>query len=461
MTAHSRDDTDAPQLARALFLAIVLLFPIADLAMATLHARTGSAQVELIRYFRDLATAALGLIGLVTARLPAGVYFAALLYSGFVAVYSSVALITNLPIGVVVESAGTLMLPVLLTAAAAYSVRRVEQLTRLVHIVVFYGLASALFGFWDVHHTEFWTKIVDLGGYLREVKKISTGYDPQYQLPWNFQGFGGARRAAGLLAAPLAQGSFLSIAAIVSLAAVGRSRVVFAIAGSLLCIVGIYQSGTRGAIVMTAVSLVAFVTLSSRGVWSVGKTAILVAVVAAFYVASASMLEYTIDEKDGSTAGHVEALHKNIGDLSQVLLLGDGMGAAGSVPADIGLSVAGGGEGALFTIAYQIGVPGAVIFLAFYVLLSRALWRSSHAAGTQQAIYRALVSALIGVSTSFISSEHIFTYSGMASLWLLAGAATGTQPALARLAEGEHAEAVQELDAGAPLSKPLSSGAAR
>jgi D-xylose transport system permease protein len=128
---------------------------------------------------------------------------------------------------------------------------------------------------------------------------------------------------------------------------------------------------------------------------------------------------YTINFLDGSTIGHYRAILANISGLMDVTFLGYGIGLAGARASAIGNEIVGGGEGALFSIAYQLGVPGSLAFLWFYLRLFREL--SHYPLYSKSGVQRkmACIAILIGASTSLIISEHLLTFSGSAAIWIL------------------------------------------
>jgi D-xylose transport system permease protein len=113
-------------------------------------------------------------------------------------------------------------------------------------------------------------------------------------------------------------------------------------------------------------------------------------------------------------------LQKNLQDLPSVLLFGAGLGQQGGMAGNTAAATIGGGEGAIFSIAFQLGVPAALLFLLFLANLIMQLWRHYRTQGEPMAL--AATWLLLGVSTTLVSSEHMLSVSGSAALWLLSGA---------------------------------------
>jgi D-xylose transport system permease protein len=135
---------------------------------------------------------------------------------------------------------------------------------------------------------------------------------------------------------------------------------------------------------------------------------------------------FSLQLKDGSTVGHWMALQKNLQDLPRVILFGAGLGQQGSIAAQLGVTTIGGGEGAIFSIAFQLGLPAALLFLWFYGNLARTLWHghSLH----QDAMSLAMFWLALGITPTLISSEHMLAVSGTGAFWLLCGATLRSLP---------------------------------
>ncbi len=428
-----------------LYLAMTVL---TDLISAGLYAATDIPEVAYIRYVRDGIGLGLAAVGFFNTRLPGGVRWASLGYVGLIGVYLVAGVADNGPPALLVASAAQLSIPVIMTLAGAGGVSSPSGLRAATTLVVGLGAASAAFGIWDSRNTGFWTDVIAYGDFLYDVKRIQVGYNPIVLLPWNFFGFEGARRAAGLVAAPLAQGAFLSIVGVVAFASRRDRAPITAYVLLALSAFGVYQSGTRGAMLTLMLSLPLYLAIAhrgrgddkERGQWGrkqggrgVGLDLTLLAIgLALSFQTLAFIFSYSVGLEDGSTIGHVRALQQNLRDLPAVLIFGDGLSAAGAAAADAGLDIAGGGEGSIFSIAFQVGGPGAVIFLCFCVALARALNRVRLGGGEFAAHAAALIALLLSSAIHFVSSEIALSVSAMGSFWILAGAAAAYQSASKR-----------------------------
>ncbi|MFY7962470.1 MAG: hypothetical protein ACOVVK_20505, partial [Elsteraceae bacterium] len=394
------------------YLALTLL---ADFISAALYAATDLPEMAFLRVARDGLGLALAAVGVFNPRLPRAVRWTGLGYLGLIGVYFVAGAADSQRPLLLVVSAAQLSIPVVLTLVGAGSLSSPSGVRMASALTIFLGVASALFGMWDSRNTDFWTNVIAYGDYLYEVKRIQVGYHPITLLPWNFFGFEGVRRAAGLVAAPLAQGAFLSIVGVVAFAWRRERAPVTAYLLLGLAAFGIYQSGTRGAILTLVLALPLVVVLArvrsanARGA-GVGLDIVLLTIGLAFsFQTLAFIFSYTVGLEDGSTIGHVRALQRNLRDLPGVLFLGEGLSAAGAAAADAGLDIAGGGEGSIFSIAFQIGVPGAIVFLAFCAAISRGLNQVRRSGGEFINLAAALIALLISSAIHLASSETLLS----------------------------------------------------
>lgn len=405
----------------ALLFIQTLLVSVTDLLSAWLYAgNPDSVAIDLLRGTREGLTLLLAAFGLSKARsagLPAA--FAAL-YVLMIAAYLAAGSSPGRE-GIAVASAARLALPIVLLAVGYGALATPAALQA--YAVWLAGLAciSTAFGAWDIKNTEFWTQTLEFGHYLAGVKGIVTGFDSYYVLPHNFFGFMEQRRAAGMVAAPLAQGTFVAVGTLAGFAVLRRRSFILAAAVLATGMLGVWQSGTRGAMLMMAVTLPLYLLISGRGAM-MRNMALLALLAAGTFQSLSYVYSYSANLEDGSTIGHVEALQRNLADLDQVLLTGPGLGASGSVAADAGMEIAGGGEGALFAVIYQIGLPGGVVFMLFYLSLAARAMRNQAPLWAADSELRLMSFALlVGASTSLISSDLLLALSGMGTFWILMG----------------------------------------
>lgn len=406
-----------------LLVFFAVLVTLADLVSAWLFTLDPAHfGITIIHRSRDALMLGLALWGLRRAHQAGLIFFVGLLYLCWIAAYF-VASSGELDQMIVLASAAKLALPLLLLSAGYGCLETPQRLTVFALAVAALTIASTAFGAWDINHTEFWLETVEYGHYLNGVKGIVTGFDGYYVLPFNFFGFEAQRRAAGLVAAPLAQGSLVAIGTMLGFAVLQRKSLPLALVMLAIGLIGVWQSGTRGAMLILLIALPIFLIFASRGRHgALTRNAAILAILGLISFQTISFIySYSVNLEDGSTIGHVEALQRNLEDLDQVMLIGPGLGASGSIAADAGLDMAGGGEGAIFAIAYQIGVPAALLFLLFYAVLLRhafagRVWDS--AAGD---VCLAGFALGIGITTTFIISDHVFSLSGLALFWIALG----------------------------------------
>lgn len=393
-----------------------------DLITAALYATYDLPEVAALRFVREGLSILLFTVGFFSPRCPEGLRPVALIYLALVVIYAGFALGDDMPAGLVIGSAGKITLPLVLVFGAIGCVETVGQVRRLFAITIFLSFLSLAFGEWEISRTEFWTQTLEYGQYLLELKNVLTGYNEEYFLPFNFFGFEQVRRAAGLVAAPLAQGSVLATAAILGFAYWRERSALLSYGALAIFTYGVYQSGTRGALLMVILSAVTLLILSTRQLTGAARDLLLVGLLLAGGLeALLYIYSYTVNLEDGSTIGHVMALQENIAGLGEVALIGAGLGESGSLAADTGEEIAGGGEGAIFSIIYQIGLPGGLVFLWFYGLMSWRLLKQRHRP-EMGSLGTAGFALLVGASSSMIISEHLLTVSGMAPMWLCVGA---------------------------------------
>lgn len=400
---------------------LVVWFPVQDLTAAFFHAHSIGV-ASYLSVVRNLLTCLFAGAAFVRARLSKQIRLTMSIYCLMVAVYSIVGLGAGAEPRVLIDSAGVLWLPVLTVLVGYYCHPNISTLRRSCWLLVLMGVLSTIFGFWEIHNTWFWNEVIQLGRYNVDVKGLEFGSVDG--LPWNFFDYFGQRRAAGLLAAPLAEGSVTTIAAIVALALSRKSDIglVGGIAIAGLCGIGVYQSGTRGAILMASLALVGYAFFSahtsSRLVTNILIIAMTVIVAGGPLL---TVLSYTVNLEDPSSLAHLASLLGNVMNIGSVAVFGDGVGMHGGFAAMMAKRVAAGGEGAIFSIAYQLGIPGALVFLWFYLSLLLQLRKGVKLGGMVGELSCAMGGLWIGALVTFPTSDHILTFSGMAGFWLLLG----------------------------------------
>ena len=438
---------------RYYLLLLIIWIHCGDLFAAWLYGGGSLPAVALLRLGRDAFIVAAAALCLLRCRLPKDLLVVILLYGALALAHVPIGLANGVSLSIAIASFGTLMIPPLLFLVGYYCARTPAELRRSAALIVGIALASALFGAWDIGHTAFWTETLRFPEYSAQIKGVlPRSTHPETRLPWNF--YMGTmenleRRAAGLLAAPLAQGTFLGIAALLALATTpsslrGRAGLCLRLFLCVALLAGAWQSGTRGAMLMAAIAMLGY-ALSARQLSGPSWVRLVLAcgVLFGLLMASISIIIKTVNFLDGSSIGHWTALLHNLRDLPQVLLVGGGLGRQGPIAGTLLLSNLGGGEGALFSIAFQIGVPGALVFLYFYVRTMQLAMNGYRK--HQQTLGLAVFWLAAGMTVTLITSEHVLSVSGSAALWIMLGAAARTfgrlshmQPQAPNLATSPH-----------------------
>jgi D-xylose transport system permease protein len=420
-------------LRKAVIAVLMFWFPIQDLTLSALYGATGLHDVALLAHIRDVVVLVISILAFTRLRMPRGLYISILLYGLFVFAGIPIGASNGASAGVIITSAAVLLLPPMLVLVGYWGHRSLSDFNRSLDILIFLAVVSAAFGCWEIQNTSFWTNTVSFPKYMMDIKNVIV-LDPSSLLPMNF--FHGGedgmvRRAAGILAAPLAQGSFLATMGLLAVARFYKpSQLLIGLAILGFCAFGVVQSDTRGAMIYLAVAIGVYIifladTPKKFGLAIAGATVAMLL----FVVFEWQMLVLALTLGDVSSLGHAQALLTNVMNIRSVLFIGNGVGLAGayaSLVSGVSSFYGYGGESAIFSVAYQLGVPGAIVFLLFFFLLLRWLLRTRKTLPPRQAhIATALLALGIGSVTTFISSEHIFTFSGFGQYWLLVGGVLG------------------------------------
>lgn len=407
---------------RHLYLFVLVLWVhLGDLATAWIYDGGARPEAALLRPLRDATVIAVAGLCLATVRMPKSLFVPLVAYGSLALLAMFQALANGRETGLVIGSFGTLMIPVLFFLVGVYCLRVYREICAFVILLVAIAVASTAFGFWEVDNTDFWTETLHLGSFIARIKGVLLGAHPFTGLPWNFyRDTLEVRRAAGLLAAPLAQGMFLAVAAMLVLGAPRRAGRTLRLALALLLCVGIWMAGTRGAIFAALLALVGYLFTARTAIAdSRLRLGLLVTVIAGAVVATDEIVLEIWNLEDGSSPGHWRALLLNLDGFFWIPPLGYGPGAQGAIAAQTEQAFVGGGEGAIFTMAYQVGIPAAIAFLCFYIGCMIRLWRAhrDHDADFALATFWLMAGSVI----TLVTSEHMLAVSGSAALWLMVG----------------------------------------
>lgn len=410
---------------RAYLLVLVVWIHLGDFAAAWAYQGGALPEVGWARVVRDMIVVLAACLCLATVRIARSLLLPLLVYGLLILLSLATSANVGVSLGVLVGSFGTLLIPMLFFLAGYYCVREPVDIHALVACLVTIACLSAIFGAWDIHHTEFWTHTMQFPAYMANVKGMVYGAEPETGLPYNFFiDLEQTRRAAGLLAAPLAQGMVLAVAAVLVVAAVPARLTVSRAAIFLLILpglcAGVWMSGTRGAMLVGMIAATGYLmTNRASRRHPLARLIAAASVVLVIGFATRDVVEATINQTDGSSPGHWAAFQRNIDGFFNIPVLGYGIGKQGPVAAQASITDVGGGEGAFFSIAYQCGVAAALALLIFYAVCLLRLWRADREYHSNFAL--ATFWLMIGFATTLLTSDHMLAVSGSASLWLLTG----------------------------------------
>jgi hypothetical protein len=406
---------------------LCLFIPVADLLLAILYRFESTQELNFIRliYFFSIYISGIGYF--YKKKYINKTYKYIIIYIAFIVIYSFYSLLNNVNIKTVVFSAGTLILPIALFAFGFSKFNNINSVEFIFSSLISLSVISAIFGIWESHNTDFWINFIEFPKYLTEVKGIAIGLEPTTGLPWNFftdVNPDVGRRSAGLLAAPLAQGIFLSFGFVSSIAYFFSLKKPVYFFTSLITGYGLYSTGTRGAISVAIFALLGIIYSNNFFIRNkLLKIFIIISSAYLIYILFGQKILDSINFQDGSTIGHWDAFILNLTDFSKIILFGIGVGLHGANSTNDQTQIIGGGEGAIFSIAYQIGLPGALVFIYLYYLIIREIYLIRFLKLPKKVICISYVIfwLAIGLIITFITSEHILTLSGMSFFWILCG----------------------------------------
>ncbi len=323
----------------------------------------------------------------------------------------------------------TVVLPVLLFLWGKWVFLKKENADKIVKMIIILSVFDVLIGFVEtVLPTDvFWNGILDLYGYLTNIKGFQDGLNGGFisNVPGNFWAFLGLRRMAGGHASPLALGYFLvlPLAFLISKKRIFKFQIVLAI----VIIIGVILTESRAAIISAVAFVLLYINISEKFFsLKINKKALLITfllMTAIFIVLtnskSINFIISTITMKEGRSIGHMEALERSVENVKSTIFIGKGFGVAGGWASLQGSKESGAGESTYFTIMYQIGGIGLVVFLMFLVILLYNFFRLYMKQKREEYLIIAIL--LIAYSFTGIISEQILTFTSVAHFWFLCG----------------------------------------
>lgn len=404
-----------------------IFIPIADVVFAFLAELGYKNELTYIRalYFCGIFLVGIGFYSFNNIKFK--IYKYIVIYYLLVFIYSYYSYYMNNNLKTIIFSAGTLIIPMALFAIGFSKLKKLNSIEFIFDILLILSSISALFGIWEANNTEFWLTTIEYPIYLQDVKSISLGLEPSTGLPWNFfktEDPEDGRRSAGLLAAPLAQAMVLSFGLVGSFAYFILSKKPIYLIITLLIGYGLYSTGSRGPAVVAIIAMFGIIYSNNYFIRNkILKLFILICGSYLIYILYGEKIHNTINFLDGSTVGHWDALVLNIKDFTKIIFGQVGVGFHGANATNDQTQIMGGGEGAIFSIAYQIGIFGSLIFLYFYFSILKDIYSIRFLKLSKKIICISYVTLWIGIglTATFITSEHILTLSGMSFFWMICG----------------------------------------
>jgi len=334
----------------------------------------------------------------------------------------------------------SLLLPVLLVLVGKFLMLSKKEIEIFVNTIIGMSIFSIFFGFIEitVPVEKFWNGIMDLYGFLTEIKGMSLHHFVKF-VPGNFWGFVGERRMAGLHGSPLALGYYLVLPFLIT-CALNKYRKEKSMFKFFILTIGIFLTETRMAIISTLLGLVLLFKeevlnfLLRHRIKKIAFFGFLVFVFLCFlflFTFSSRIINFlykTITIKEGRAIGHLNALKKSISVVDKFIIKGAGIGTAGAWASIYGSEIKGmASENVYIPLMVQIGGMGLILFLLWwYNCLKRLFLRYKQ---EEESYLRKLIKAvLVANIVYFISgfvSEQILTFTSVAHFWLLFGILIG------------------------------------
>jgi len=332
----------------------------------------------------------------------------------------------DLPISLRLTTFRAVILPVLLYFVGRYTLLNDHKISKLFKIIIIMGVISASFGLVEilVPIKYIWNGILDLGGYLTNIKGFAREL-PQ-NVPLNFWGYLG-RRLAGLSASPLAQGYFLEFIFFLIISGwiykFHKKSILI-----ILILIAELLTITRASILSMLLVLPLFFLLQPAKVYLkkvIFIYLIILILLLPFLSKVIDLGEKTLYLGEGSSIRHAKAIEFSISNLEKVMFSGQGFGTAGGWVTSLGGEVLGAWENAYTVIAFQIGVPGLILFLGWWFLMTLKILNSwlKESAPFKKMIFLAVSLGNIAYFLTGFVSEQILTFSSVAHFWIFSGIA--------------------------------------
>lgn len=331
----------------------------------------------------------------------------------------------------------SILLPLIFVLIGKWAKLNKNEFFKLIKIIIFISIISIIFGFIEMYLPveKFWNGILNLHGYLTEVKGIQLEEFFVKNVPGNFWGFVNMRRMAGVFANPLTLGYYLILPIVflfLPIDIIKRKKFIL-----IFLIFGLFLTETRAAIIGTIIGIFLFYEeLKRLLVFKIKKEFLVFLVIIFIFLISMllfsptkNLIVNTVTMREGRIIGHIEALRISLKNISETFFVGKGFGLAGGWGTVLGSKNVGAGESTYFSIIYQIGGIGLIIFLIWWfsiVIQLREIY-----ANAKEDLWKNIAKIMICINiayflTGFISVQ-ILTFTSVAHFWILTGAILGAQ----------------------------------
>jgi len=329
------------------------------------------------------------------------------------------------------------ILPILFVLVSKWLDLKEKEAETLFKIVIFVSIFSVGFGFIEmfIPVDKFWNGVLNLYGYLTNIKGLHGGYAGGFikNVPANFWGFVGARRMAGTFASPLALGYYLILPILLLSSGFFSIKKKGFILLFLIC--GLLLTETRAAIVGLIIGLLFYYIEFKKLLFFRLKKIFLIFISLVFFFfvvlflfkPTQVFIFSMIGGKESRIMAHIEALQRSLANIQETILIGKGFGSAGGWASLQGSKIVGAGESTYLSIMYQIGGFGLLIFLIWWFLIFAQLKKQS-LKYRENDLWKKLFKATICMNiayflTGFIS-EQILTFTSVAHFWIFSGLVT-------------------------------------
>ena len=297
------------------------------------------------------------------------------------------------------------------------------KIEKFENFILYFSIFNFLFMLFEMSNTKLLLNL-GLSEFFQYVKGVSTGYNVNTNLPFNWHtNFGAStRRGAGLLMAPLASGMLSAFGCYVAFykffeTSLKKYLIFFALIGF-----GLILSDSRGPMIFLILSIFIYylknrhkTTLQAVGI---RNFLIFFLTISLIYISGPTIMS-AILLQDERSPKHLMAFIGNLRDIFTIPFFGYGIGTEGAivVRTNTQLNTNYYGEGSIFTIIYQCGLITGIIFLTWFY----SLYKNCRELIKKNLITDKISPILLSSILILVSSAHIFTLSGFIYIWYFIG----------------------------------------